>query len=88
MACQTVRRSVRRSSAATGSDAGEEGVEEDEDFGGFLRRFFLVFRESSLSVLGGSGSFDDDFDLKEVWSRMWLRRRIIWIITLLRLPIR
>lgn len=49
-----------------GSDTGEEGVEEDEDLGGFLRRFFLVFRESSLSVFSGSGSFDDDFDLKEV----------------------
>lgn len=49
-----------------GSDAGEEGAEEDEDFGGFLRRFFLVFRESSLSVFGGSESCGEDFDLKEV----------------------
>ena len=60
-----------------GSDAGEEGVEEDEDFEGFLRRFFLIFRESSLAVFLGSGSYSE-----EGFSCIWVRRRMIWIMTL------
>jgi hypothetical protein len=79
MACQTVKRSVRRSSAAMGSEAGEEGIEEDEDLGGFLRRFFWIFRESSLAVAWGSGSCSE-----EVLSCIWVRRRMIWIMTLQR----